>query len=92
MNIETGDRVLSERFTAALSFASLLHHRQARKGTTIPYVSHLLAVASLVLEHGGDEDEAIAGLLHDAAEDQGGSGCLQNRQGRGRSVIGSLID
>src|SRR5437868_10096762 len=43
-----------------------------RKGTEIPYVSHLLAVSALVLEHGGDEDQAIAGLLHDAAEDQGG--------------------
>ncbi len=47
------------------------HARQKRKGTETPYVSHLLGVASLVLEHGGDEEQAIAALLHDAVEDQG---------------------
>jgi GTP pyrophosphokinase len=65
--------VLSDRFYAALDYAARLHAGQARKGTRIPYVSHLLAVSSLVLEHGGDEDEAIAALLHDAVEDQGGA-------------------
>jgi (p)ppGpp synthase/HD superfamily hydrolase len=60
------------RFEAALQFASQLHSRQTRKGTPIPYISHLLSVAALVIEDGGDEDEAIAGLLHDAIEDQGG--------------------
>ena len=64
---------LSERFGAALEYASRLHAAQMRKGTSVPYVAHLLAVASLVLEHGGDEDEAIAALLHDAVEDQGGA-------------------
>lgn len=64
---------LSERFGAALDYASRLHSAQTRKGTSVPYVAHLLAVASLVLEHGGDEDEAIAALLHDAVEDQGGA-------------------
>jgi GTP pyrophosphokinase len=63
---------LSVRFEEALVFAAQLHATQTRKGTGIPYVSHLLAVASIVLEHGGDEDEAIAALLHDAIEDQGG--------------------
>ena len=63
---------LSDRFNDALVYAATLHRAQARKGTQIPYVSHLLAVASLVLEHGGTEDEAIAALLHDAIEDQGG--------------------
>ena len=53
-------------------FAAKLHREQRRKGSKVPYVSHLLAVASLVIEHGGDEDEAIAALLHDAIEDQGG--------------------
>lgn len=52
--------------------ATRLHGRQRRKGTDVPYVSHLLGVASLVLEAGGDEDQAIAALLHDAVEDQGG--------------------
>jgi (p)ppGpp synthase/HD superfamily hydrolase len=61
------------RFESALSFAAALHRTQLRKASSIPYVAHLLAVASLVIEHGGDEDEAIAALLHDAIEDQGGS-------------------
>ncbi len=68
--------MLTERFDDALLFAHEVHRRQKRKGTGIPYVSHLLAVASLVLEHGGTEDQAIAGLLHDAAEDQGGEEML----------------
>src|SRR5438045_6614532 len=63
---------LSIRFEEALVFATQLHARQKRKGTTTPYVAHLLAVTSLVLENGGNEDEAIAALLHDAIEDQGG--------------------
>ena len=53
-------------------FAAQLHREQCRKGSNVPYVSHLLAVSSLVIEHGGDEDQAIAALLHDAIEDQGG--------------------
>jgi (p)ppGpp synthase/HD superfamily hydrolase len=63
--------ILSARFSDALAFAARLHAQQMRKETTIPYISHLLAVASLVLEHSGCEDEAIAALLHDAIEDQG---------------------
>ena len=64
--------VLSERFSEALVLAESLHREQSRKGSATPYVAHLLGVASLVLEAGGDEDEAIAALLHDAIEDQGG--------------------
>lgn len=63
---------LTERFEQALVYAVRLHGDQMRKGTNIPYVSHLLSVAAIVLENGGDEDQAIAGLLHDAVEDQGG--------------------
>ena len=63
--------MLTERFNDALVFAAKLHGSQKRKGTQTPYISHLMAVASIVLEHGGSEDEAIAGLLHDAVEDQG---------------------
>ncbi len=63
--------VLGERFAAAVRYASALHREQRRKDTNIPYVAHLLCVASLVLDQGGDEDEAIAALLHDALEDQG---------------------
>ena len=68
---------LSERFEEALLLAARLHARQRRKGSDTPYVAHLMAVTALVLEHGGTEDEAIASLLHDAAEDQGGSQTLQ---------------
>lgn len=67
---------LSDRFAEALIYAEKTHRTQARKGTTIPYVAHLMAVASLVLEDGGDEDLAVAALLHDAAEDQGGDEML----------------
>ena len=65
--------VLGSRFADAVRLVSELHASQVRKGTEIPYVSHLLGVAAIVLEHGGTEDEAIAGLLHDAVEDQGGA-------------------
>jgi (p)ppGpp synthase/HD superfamily hydrolase len=61
--------VLTGRFTEAVRWASHLHADQSRKGTRIAYVSHLLAVASLVLEDGGTEEEAIAGVLHDVIED-----------------------
>ena len=54
-------------------FAAQLHREQRRKGPNVLFVSHLLAVAALVIEHGGDEDEAIAALLHDAIEGQGGA-------------------
>jgi (p)ppGpp synthase/HD superfamily hydrolase len=63
------DVLLTHRFVDALAFAMEAHGDQTRKGGDIPYVSHLLGVASLVLEAGGDEDMAIAGLLHDTIED-----------------------
>ena len=62
----------SPRLDQALVYAHQLHARQTRKGTTIPYISHLLAVTSIVIENGGSEDEVIAALLHDAIEDAGG--------------------
>jgi len=71
---------LSWRFDAALQFASGLHHQQPRKGCHIPYIAHLMAVCALVLEAGGDEDQAIAALLHDAVEDQGGIPTLNTIQ------------
>ncbi len=70
------DPVLSERFARALAYMVELHARQARKSTRIPYIGHLLSVAGLVLDDGGGEDEAIAALLHDAVEDQGGEETL----------------
>jgi (p)ppGpp synthase/HD superfamily hydrolase len=68
--------VVGERFVDAVALAVELHAHQARKGNDVPYVSHLLAVAGLVLENGGDEDQAIAALLHDGPEDQGGEATL----------------
>lgn len=65
------DADLWRRLAEAATFAVTIHARQTRKGSGIPYIGHLLGVASLVLEHGGDEDQAIAGLLHDAIEDAG---------------------
>ncbi|AFY57342.1 hypothetical protein Riv7116_4934 [Rivularia sp. PCC 7116] len=73
MNLNTTQKYfLTNRFEQALVYASRLHRKQIRKGSNIPYISHLLSVTALVLEDGGDEDEAIAALLHDAVEDQGG--------------------
>lgn len=63
--------MLSGRFTQAVDYAREAHASQTRKGTAIPYVAHLLGVASLVLDYGGGEDQAIAALLHDTLEDQG---------------------
>lgn len=67
---------LTDRYTRALQYAIQIHMSDTRKGTQIPYLSHLLQVSGLVLEFGGTEDEAIGGLLHDAAEDAGGEPIL----------------
>jgi (p)ppGpp synthase/HD superfamily hydrolase len=66
---DTEQPVLGDRFMDALQHAARLHRSHLRKDTGVPYVSHLLSVAALVLEAGGNEDEAIAALLHDALED-----------------------
>ena len=63
---------LTDRFVTAVLYATTMHSKQSRKSTTNPYICHPLGVASLVLEVGGDEDQAIAALLHDVAEDCGG--------------------
>lgn len=83
--------VLSERFEAALIYATRLHAHQKRNGTAIPYVSHLLAVASLVMEAGGSEDEAIAALLHDGPEDQGGLATLEDIRDRFGVTAGEIV-
>src|SRR3978361_738788 len=72
----TDTPLLTERFDAALHYATRHHARQLRKGTPIPYAAHLLAAAALVLEMHGDEDEAIGALLHDVVEDGGGRRAL----------------
>jgi len=69
--------MLGRRFTEALCLAAELHATQRRKSSGVPYVSHVLAVASIVIECGGSEDEAIAALLHDAVEDCGGEPTLE---------------
>jgi len=83
---------LSQRFIDALTFATELHADQTRKGGGIPYVAHLLGVASTVLEHGGNEDEAIAALLHDAIEDQGGAATREEIRRRFGDLITAIVD
>ena len=85
--------MLTERFDRALAYASRLHRSQMRKGTGIPYISHLLTVSALVIEQGGSEDQAIGGLLHDAAEDQGGEATLAViRNDYGEAVAAIVAD
>ena len=84
--------ILSHRFDEALAFAVDLHREQPRKGTGVPYVSHLLSVAALVLEHGGSEDQAIAALLHDAVEDQGGRPTAERIRERFGDLVADIVD
>jgi (p)ppGpp synthase/HD superfamily hydrolase len=85
--------MLTSRYDNALLYASELHRLQVRKGTRIPYMSHLLSVSALVLKNGGDEEQAIAGLLHDAAEDQGGQPTLDEiRKKFGARVADIVLD
>lgn len=78
---------LSPRFDEALAYASALHRTQTRKGGGVPYVGNLLSVASLVIEGGGSETQAIAGLLHDAVEDQGGAPVLADELDNARAIL-----
>jgi len=82
---------LSARFDDALVYAARLHRDQIRKGSGIPYVSHLLAVCALVIEHGGSEDQAIAALLHDAAEDHGGEARLSDIRARYGAAVAAIV-
>jgi (p)ppGpp synthase/HD superfamily hydrolase len=84
--------VLSARFEEALAFAARLHREQVRKGSGIPYVAHLLATTALALENGADEDEAIAALLHDAVEDQGGPVVRAEIERRFGSRVAAIVD
>jgi (p)ppGpp synthase/HD superfamily hydrolase len=78
-------------FESALKFAARLHAGQPRKGSDAPYISHLLAVAAIVLEHGATEKEAIAALLHDAVEDQGGQETLEKIRRRYGKRVASIV-
>ena len=84
--------MLSQRFHDAARLATELHAGQTRKGTQIPYVSHLLAVTALVIEYGGNEDQAIAALLHDAVEDQGGLRTLSEIRERFGDPVADVVD
>ncbi len=83
--------MLTKRFDVAFEYAHTLHKDQKRKGTNIPYISHLMAVAAFVIEHGGTEDQAIAALLHDAAEDQGGAETLEDIRGKFGSNVADIV-
>jgi (p)ppGpp synthase/HD superfamily hydrolase len=82
---------LTERFDRALLYATHVHGGQVRKGTSTPYVAHLLAVGATVLEYGGSEDMAIAGLLHDAVEDQGGEPRLDDIRNRFGDRVADIV-
>ena len=86
-----GATVLTDRFDRALLYATHVHGGQVRKGTSIPYVAHLLAVAATVLEYGGSEDMAVAALLHDAAEDQGGEPRLSDIRNRFGDRVADMV-
>jgi len=82
---------LGRRTEEALSYALVVHGAQVRKRLPIPYVSHLLAVASIVLEDGGDETQVVAALLHDAAEDQGGEARLADIRARFGPDVAAIV-
>ena len=83
---------LGPRFLKGFLFAAEKHAGQTRKTTTIPYIAHLMGVASLVLEFGGDEDMAIAALLHDVVEDCGGAPMLKEVRRRFGSRVAKIVD
>lgn len=83
--------VLTDRFDKALLYATHVHGGQVRKGTPIPYIAHLLAVSATVLEYDGCEDMAIAGLLHDAVEDQGGEPRLADIRNRFGDRVADIV-
>ncbi|MDQ4127473.1 MAG: HD domain-containing protein [Actinomycetota bacterium] len=80
-----------EKLEGALVYAARLHRDQRRKGTGVPYVTHLLAVASIVGENGGTEDEVVAALLHDAPEDQGGEARLGDIRLRFGEAVAEIV-
>ncbi len=83
---------LSSRFADALSYAARLHADQQRKVSGVPYVAHLLGVTAIALEYGADETEAIAALLHDAIEDQGGAAAREEIVRRFGEQVAAIVD
>jgi len=92
MTLEGTLPLLGPRFASALGFAAHLHATQLRKGTQTPYVAHLLAVTALAIEHGANEDEAIAALLHDAVEDQGGAETRRRITALFGPIVADIVD
>jgi len=90
--LEKRKSFLTRRFEQALLFATRKHAGQSRKGTLVPYISHLLSVAGLVLEAGGDEDLAIAALLHDVVEDCGGAPMLKEVRRRFGKRVAQVVE
>ncbi len=90
--VTTSIPALGERFARALQLAFELHREQTRKGSAIPYFGHLLGVTSIVIETGGSEDEAIAALLHDAAEDQGGFATLERIRDEFGGPVAKIVE
>jgi (p)ppGpp synthase/HD superfamily hydrolase len=86
------ERELGERFVDALGYAAETHAGQLRGSDHQPYIAHLLRVAGLVIQEGGSEDEAIAALLHDAVEDQGGLKRLEDIRRRYGRVVADIVD
>ena len=82
---------LSLKFSKAVHYAAEVHKTQKRKGTDIPYIAHLLAVASIALEYGANEDEAIAALLHDAPEDAGGQDRLEEIRQQFGDIVADIV-
>ncbi|MFV9634378.1 HD domain-containing protein [Mycobacterium neumannii] len=89
---ETTSPRLGPKFQDALGFAAELHRTQTRKASQVPYVGHLLSVAGLVIEADGTETEAIAALLHDAAEDQGGDVALTEIEERFGPDVAAIVE
>jgi (p)ppGpp synthase/HD superfamily hydrolase len=81
-----------KKFEEALSYSARLHLDQTRKGSDTPYVTHLLAVAAIVGENGGTEDETVAALLHDAPEDRGGRERLEDIRTRFGDAVAEIVD
>ncbi len=84
--------MLTERFERAFVYAMAVHGQAVRKGSTIPYMSHVLGVTSLVLQYGGNEDQAIGALLHDAAEDGGGEARLRDIERTFGPAVAAIVD
>lgn len=83
--------MLTRRYDQAFSYAHQLHRDQTRKGGQIPYIAHLISVSAIVIENGGDEDQAIGALLHDAAEDQGGQKTLDEIRHRFGDDVAEIV-